>query len=261
MNNFNVKGLRPDPPSESYWSFEDRLENKLIRSTDGDVDLRDYTSPRHDQRTTSSCVGQSVVKALEIKRIMKHDHDAHIDLSVLSVYYLSRELMNPQETQTDSGTYIALACDVLRRFGVCPDADWPFIDSKVTTSPSWKAMRKAYLHKIEAFYRINSVGKDRVTRVLSALQAQNPVVFGTTVGSNWFTYRGGVLGAPEAVIGRHATVLIGYKDGKFIGENSWGSRWGENGFYYMDPSVIASSDSRDFWVIQEGFEPYNEVSP
>ena len=257
MSQFNVSGFRPDPPSQKYWSFENQLEAKMVAHSQGDVDLRSYTSPRHRQLTTSSCVGQSVIKALEVKRIMKYGHDAHVDLSVLSIYYLSRELMDPQETGSDSGTYISLACDVLRRFGVCPEKDWPFDINKVLSSPSWKAMRKAYLHKIDSFYRINSSGQDRIGKVIKALQANNPVVFGTTVGTNWFSYRGGgVISTPDQVMGRHATVLLGYKDGKFIGENSWGNSWGEDGFYYMDPSVISSSDSRDFWVIQEGFETY-----
>lgn len=257
MTQFNISGFRPDPPSSKYWSFEDRLEMKLKSETSGDIDLRPFTSPRHDQRSTSSCVGQSVVKALEIKRIMKLGHDAHIDLSVLSVYFLSRELMSPPETVNDSGTYISLACDVLRRFGVCPERDWPFDTTKVCISPSWKAMRKAYLHKIRSFYRINSVGQDRLEMVIKALQSKNPVVFGTSVGQNWFSYRKNqVLSVPNGVLGRHATVLVGYENGKFIGENSWGTDWGDDGFYYMDPAVISSSHSRDFWVIQEGFEEY-----
>ena len=202
MTQFNVSGFRPDPPSEKYWSFEDQLENKMISTGSWDIDLREYTSPRHRQLSTSSCVGQSVVKALEVKRIMKHGYDAHIDLSVLSVYYLARELMNPQETDKDSGTYISLACDVLRRFGVCPETDWPFKTNKVLFSPPWKAMRNAYLHKIKAFYRINSVGQDRIEKVVKALQARNPVVFGTSVGTNWFSYRDKtqVISLPNQVI-------------------------------------------------------------
>ena len=252
-----TQGFRSDPPSSKYWSFEELLESKLKSETSGDVDLRQFTSPRHDQRSTSSCVGQSVVKALEIKRIMKLGRSAHVDLSILAVYFLARELMSPSEVGTDSGTYISLACDVLRRFGVCPEKDWPFDMTRICISPSWKAMRKAYLHKISSFYRINSIGQDRVEKVVKALQSNNPVVYGTSVGQNWFSYRKDqVLSQPKAILGRHATVLLGYENGKFIGENSWGTKWGGEGFYYMDPAVISSSESRDFWVIQEGFEEY-----
>lgn len=53
-------------------------------------------------------------------------------------------------------------------------------------------------------------------------------------------------------------MLVGIKDGMFIGENSWGSHWGDDGFYFMDPSTVAHADSRDFWVPIAGWENFNE---
>jgi len=255
---FRMDGFIPEPDSPKHWSYEDKLKSRMVAQTSGDVDLRPFTSPRHNQRSSSSCVAQAVVKALEVKRIMKDGPDAHVDLSVLAVYYLARELMMPPKTHVDGGTYVSHACDVLRRFGVCPEVDWPFDMDKLTTGVPWSAMRKAYTHKIDSFYKIRSTGNDRCDEVVRCLQAGNPVVFGTTVGSNWSRYRKGeVLKCPSSVTGRHATCLLGYQDGKFIGENSWGS-WGDNGFYLMDPSVIACPQASDFWVIQAGFEDYKE---
>ena len=255
MPEFNVRGFRPEPDSPKHWGFEDKLKSSLVQITTDDMDLREYSSPRHNQRNTSSCVANAVVKALEIKRILKHGHEAHVDLSRMAVYFLARELMFPPETHEDDGTYISHAFDVLRRFGVPPEADWPWDLAKVNTAPSWRAMRKAYLHKIQGFYKIRSTGQKRVDEVALCIQSGYPVVFGTTTGSNWGSYRkGDVLIRPDKVDGRHATVLLGVKDGKFIGENSWGTNWGDDGFYLMDPAVVAHDDSRDFWVAQAGWE-------
>ena len=255
---FTGKGFRPEPDSPDHWGYEDNLKPKMKLGTAGDIDLREFTSPRHDQRHSSSCVAQAVVKALEIKRIMKEGHGAHVDLSRLAVYYLARELMLPKETHMDDGTFVSHACDVLRRWGVCLEQEWPFKLDKITTSPSWMAMRSAYLHKIDGYYKIRSTGQKRVDEVVRCLQAGNPVVYGTNVGSNWMTYRANSdpLQIPDDNHGGHATVLLGWKDGLFIGENSWGVGWGQNGFYLMDPSVIAWGGSRDFWIVQEGFEEY-----
>ena len=251
----NLNGFRPEPESAKYWWYEDKLKDRMSASQGtGDVDLRPFSSPRHNQVSTSSCVANAVVKALEIKRIMEHGHEGHIDLSRLVVYYLARELMFPPETNKDAGTYISLGFDVIRRFGVPPEADWPFHQDKLFTPPSWRAMRKAYLHKIDSFFKIRSTGSDRVDEVVRCLQAGNPVVFGTTVGDNWRRYRKDqVLSLPEDATGRHATVLVGVQNGTFLGENSWGG-WGDNGFYRMDPEVIASDDSKDFWVPVAGYE-------
>jgi len=255
MQPYNTSGFRPEPDNPKHWIFEDQLRDRMVQTTTGDVDLRPWTTPRHNQRWSSSCVAQATVKALEIKRVQEHGHEAHIDLSRLAVYYLCRELMNPPECTVDEGTHISFAFDVIRRFGVPPEEAWPWDLKKLHTPPSWKAMRKAYLHKIESFYKILSGGEDRIQAVIECLQAGNPVVFGTSTGSNWHHYRKGmVLGLPSTVTGRHATVLVGFEGGKFIGENSWGTSWGDDGFYLMDPKVIAASESRDFWVPQAGFE-------
>jgi len=53
------------------------------------------------------------------------------------------------------------------------------------------------------------------------------------------------------VRGGHATHLVGWDEqrGLFIGENSWGTDWGDEGFYWMAPEVLADARSNDFWVI------------
>jgi len=250
-----VSGWLPEPDDAKHWGYEDKLRDHMVKLAAADVDLRPYSSPRHNQRSTGSCVANAVVKALEIKRIIQHGHNAHLDLSRMAVYYLARELTWPPTTHVDKGTFISHACDVLRRFGVCPEADWPWDLAHLNVPPTWAAMRKAYARKIDSFYKIRSTGDKRVDEVVRCLQAHNPVVFGTIVGGNWFRYKkGDVLQMPDRVVGRHATVLVGIEDGKFIGENSWGSAWGDDGFYLMDPDVIADAESADFWVIQTGLE-------
>ena len=257
----NLMGFREEPDSPDHWGFEDKLRSKLKLGSGGDMNLRQYSSPRHNQFSTSSCVAQAVVKALEIKRIMQRGHEAHVDLSRLAVYWMARNLMFPGETGNDNGTYISLAFDALRRYGAPPEADWPWNVTKLFTAPSWQAMRKAYVSKIDAFYKVRSVGQDRIDMVVEALRAGNPVVFGTNVDSSWDVYSKGQVLKPvsnEDRAGRHATVLVGIEDGKFVGENSWGDRWGDEGFYLMDPAVVSSPVSADFWVPQMGWETYKE---
>jgi len=76
---YKLNGWKPDPNNKKYKKFK-RSSLSLEKSSNqyqsgNDVDLRPYTSPRHNQRQTGSCVGQSAIKALEIKRIMKHGHE------------------------------------------------------------------------------------------------------------------------------------------------------------------------------------------
>lgn len=260
---YKLYGFREEPDNPDHWLYEDRLKPRMTYGGSGDVDLREFTSPRHNQRWSGSCVANACIKALEIKRIQKHGHDAHVDLSRLAVYYLARELMNPSETHVDDGTYISHAFDVLRRFGVPTEERWPFDLSKLNTPPSWMAMRSAFNHKIKSFYKINSTGDDRVQEVINCLRAGNPVVFGTNVGFGWAQHykSNGILKPLQPVSqedrrGRHAVTIVGYVDGLFIIENSWGTSWGDDGFGFASPELIASPTSKSFWLPQAGWEPY-----
>jgi len=269
---YMLGGHLPDPTDDvsmkSYWDFEGQLKPHLATAP-GSVDLRPYSSPRHDQGQTGSCVAQSVVKSLENLERQKLcaqqglqpsqlGPEDHKNLSALALYYLCREKMTPSRVSEDTGTYVSLACDCLRLFGVCTEESWPFDPRKVFEAPSIMAMREAYDHKISAYYRIRSTGQDRVDNVIAALRSRHPVVYGTEVGENWIRYRAGqVLGRPDAAQGAHATHLVGWDQARavFIGENSWGRQWGDDGYYLMAPEVIAAPTSLDFWVVTGSWEP------
>lgn len=260
-----IGGYQAEEILDKHWRFSD-VADKLLRfaSKSGaganKADLRPWTSPRHNQRNTNSCVGQSVVKAFEIKRNMIHGVEAHEDLSVLAVYYLARELMTPQRTDKDQGTYISLAMDAVRRYGVCLEEDWPFIPNKVLKPPPFLAMRRAYMRRIKAFYRITEDGSDRVEAIQTALRAGSPVVYGTSVGDAWLNYEAGQVLRPESQTnGGHATVLVGFDGDVFIGENSWGRSWGDDGFYLAHEDLIKDSRSRDFWICTEGGEAWTDI--
>ena len=272
---FKLGGHLPDPDDEEslagYWNFGAQLRPHLVPGS-GDADLRPYSSPRHDQGQTGSCVAQSVVKALENlerQRICREraispsqlGPDDHKNLSVLALYYLSREQMTPKRVREDSGTHPYIACDCLRRFGVCTEEEWPFDINRVFRAPSIMAMRDAYVHKLSAYYRITETGQDRVKSALDALRANHPVVYGTDIGDNWETYSAGqILRVPKTPEGGHATHLVGWNDHQavFIGENSWGTRWGDDGYYLLAPEVVAASCSRDFWVITGSWEAVHQ---
>jgi C1A family cysteine protease len=53
----------------------------------------------------------------------------------------------------------------------------------------------------------------------------------------------GALASGVQLLGGHATPIIGYDDTKkaFLVQNSWGTNWGNKGFYYMPYSVFMST--------------------
>lgn len=265
-NKIKIGGWIPDPASKKYFKF-DKSSLKLnansiqYKSTNGDeIDLRPYTSTRHNQLNTSSCVGNAVIKALEIKRILQYGHENHVDLSILDLYYHARERMTPPTVNVDGGTHISLACDVLRDIGVCRDIKHPFVVKNINKKPSIMATREARLNRITSHFKIKSYGNERIDDMLFNLKAGNPIVFGTTVGSDWMEYKGGKnpITGETRPIGGHAMACIGFVNGLFIIENSWSTRWGEDGFGYVTPEVFKNASTRDLWVIVNGSEAWSE---
>jgi hypothetical protein len=262
-----LDGWQPDPANKQYLSFDKanfiadpEKAARVQYQSATDIDLRPYSSPRHDQRSTSSCVSQSVIKALEIKRIIQHGHSAHVDLSILDLYYGARERMTPPMVEWDSGTHISLACDVLRDLGVCTDKMHSWESNDVYKKPSIMASREARLNRIKSHFKIKSYGQDRLDDIIFNLKAHNPVVFGTVVGKDWMNYRGGKnpLHVETTPKGRHAMCCLGYVDGLFIVENSWSKNWGDNGFGFVDPEVFTHASTQDLWVIVDGSEAWTE---
>lgn len=276
-----LQGWRPETVPEAIWSFGERARDRVVAAQQAwsGPDLRQMSVGRQDQSSSNSCAGQAVAKACEIKRVSRiyeqqrtagsaHDtalvvaRSQHRNLSAMAIYYLARDLMplrpdGTDEVHYDEGAYLSAACDVLRRWGVCTEDKWPFDVDKIKTPVSWKAMRQAKTHKIHAFYRIEPGA--RVEDTISNLDVGNPVVYGTAIGPEWDSYQDGeVLGKPSRITGHHATVLLAYDRvrGLFLGENSWGTGWGDEGFYRIDPRVIESFETQELVVIAGGWEDW-----
>jgi hypothetical protein len=262
------------------------------------VDLRPFSPPtRHDQGPSQTCVANGVTRAAEIKQIQRltaeAQHEgfseeealgraraAYVKLSRRDVYFKSRDLMptrpdGRRETQVDDGTHISLAAEALRRWGVCPEEPlpgrpvtecWPWATDlqSLCTSPSWMAMRSSYVHKISKWAKIKSSGNARVEDVISNLHVGNPIPFATTVSKKvWSNYDGSYPIDVSSGDGAHCVVIVGWLPqlfgGVFVIENSYGPYWGDFGFGYITPDVIAGDASFDFLAMMGGWETWRST--
>ena len=100
-----------------------------------------------------------------------------------------------------------------------------------------------------------------VNGMKNALASGFPVVMGFTVYDSFEGNLNNTTGmmpypntASEQVLGGHAVCVVGYNDnlngGRFICRNSWGTGWGDHGYFYMPYQVIANKNmSSDFWIV------------
>lgn len=242
-------GYRIDLPNPKDFNFRDlfqRLTQAKVKMAAGaDVDLRPYTTPSN-QYSLSSCVGNATADSVEILNAI--DGKPRVELSRLFVYAMARIQHN--ELANDGGTYIRTAFYTLSKFGVCSEAIWPYNTKKVLTSPSIMAQREALGHKIHSFYRIDSRGQQRIDEITAALRSYHPVVFGTKVAKPFMAISNltPVKEPSKGIVGGHAMIVVGILGGNFLVKNSWGTRWGTNGFCLMTPSYLAWNGTHDLWV-------------
>ena len=87
-----------------------------------------------------------------------------------------------------------------------------------------------------------------------------PFVFGFTVYESFESNAvasSGIVPMPapnEKIVGGHAVVLVGYNDAvdRFRVRNSWGTRWGQKGYFEMPYLYVTSGSlASDFWVVQQ----------
>jgi C1A family cysteine protease len=218
------------------------------------VDLRAGCSPIEDQGALGSCTGNAIAGIVEY---MDRRAGKMIDVSRLFIYYEERVLINT--VNYDSGAYIRDGIKVVNKKGVCLESVWPYMISRYRTKPSTAAYNDALRRKANAYQKCANF-----TAVKQALAQGFPVVVGFDVYESFETQavaNTGMMPYPQAgeqLLGGHAVALVGYNDTtqRFIARNSWGTSWGDRGYFYMPYQVITNTNmSDDFWIITSVVNP------
>jgi C1A family cysteine protease len=180
--------------------------------------------------------------------------------SRLAIYWLERFLEH-QPANADQGAMGRDGFKAARKFGVLPEADWPYTDdasdpsfaADPRTSDKWEADHWVLQDPYKAVRRSLHDFK----RVLSNRQT---IAFGFAVFQSFVSddvAKNGVVPTPDAsdIIPNegHEVLAVGYlKDypEHCLCRNSWGTDWGMEGYFLMPWSVFLDpSFSSDFRTI------------
>lgn len=213
------------------------------------VDLRVNCSPVENQGNLGSCTGNAIAALMEY---LSRKAKKNTDVSRLFIYYQERLLEGT--VNYDAGAYIRDGIKVVNKFGAPLETHWPYIEKKWNYRPTQAAYTNALTRKAVGYQRCADF-----TAVKNALAIGYPVVIGFDVYESFETQTVSNTGmmpypntATEQLLGGHAVVIVGYNDStqRFIVRNSWGTSWGDRGYFYMPYQVIQNTSmSSDFWII------------
>ena len=227
------------------------LSPKLPQVTTGNVDLSSFCVAMN-QYNLSSCVGNGACESLEILENIAHQGIPGYEPTLLSRMFVWAMASTQEGTLgQDTGCNVRTAFNTLATLGVCTEVLWPYQNGLTTLSPSILAQRQALGHTIQGAYRIDSLGDQRLQDIVTALQANHPICFGTLVTDAFERLSdAGPVSQPNAVLpsGGHCLVVVGWDGTNFLVKNSWGTGWGDAGFCLLTPDYMTWDETTDLWV-------------
>lgn len=215
------------------------------------VDLRPLMPPVVDQGQLGSCTANAIAGAYDYE--LARQQKPYIYPSRLDIYYDERVIEGT--VKTDAGAMIRDGIKVIATQGVFPESAWPYDTTKYRTKPPAKSDATGAYHLATTYY---SVATDQGS-VQQALNNNYAIIIGFTVYDSFKNINGnGVMLMPdlskESVLGGHAVVICGNRtianQPYWIVRNSWGTAWGDNGYFYMPVAYTQAGYGNDFWALE-----------
>lgn len=201
------------------------------------VDLRPKLPPPGEQKM-NDCTSWAIAYAAKTyDEVVDQEWKPDVAKRIFSPRFIYNQINNGR----DSGSNALNALNLLKEKGCATLATCGYVANDFRGQPSAAAFKEAENFKISSFYLVRS--KEAIRRAL--LQGKI-VVIGTSttpvfMSARWQVYdktlheRGVAQRRPGQPHGKHALCIVGFDDqkGAFLVMNSWGTRWGNGGFFWL----------------------------
>lgn len=145
----------------------------------------------------------------------------------------------------DVGTTASVALPMMKDQGIDTKSDYTQGDFDYTTQPTDAERANAAHYKLSGSTDL-SKASDKKTAVENAISSGLPVAIGFEVRSSFedldtsnYTYD---PSDSEDVLGGHEVTIVGYDADGLTIENSWGTSWGNKGYFKAPWSFLDSDD-------------------
>jgi C1A family cysteine protease len=216
------------------------------------VDLRPACPPVVDQGQLGSCTANAIGNAHRFEQRKQGDRGEFLP-SRLFIYYNERVIEH--SVASDAGAQLRDGIKTIAHEGVCPELMWPYVIAKFAVKPAAACYTAAREHQAISYLRVTQ----SLTQCKGCLAAGYPFVVGFAVYESFESpavAKTGVVPMPgpgESALGGHAVLAVGYDDRaqRFLLMNSWGTRWGQQGFFTMPYAYLLDDGlAQDFWTIR-----------
>jgi C1A family cysteine protease len=225
------------------------------------VDHTAQCPPVYDQGQLGSCTGNSIAGAVQFEQM--REKIPNFVPSRLFIYYNERVMEHT--VASDAGAQIRDGIKSINKLGVCSEELWAYSDQNTdpdpcptcpyAKKPTAECVTAAKKTTVNLYQRLNPI----LGTLKGCLADGYPFVFGFTVYASFEgdeVAKTGIVPMPaakEQVVGGHAVLAVGYDDAKqqFIVRNSWGTGWGQKGYFRMPYAYLTDPNlADDFWTVR-----------
>lgn len=216
------------------------------------VDLRVSNEPAiYDQGQLGSCTANAIAALFEAEVLKQGLPD--FTPSRLFIYYNERVIEGT--VNSDDGAEIRDGFKSIATQGVCPEVVWPYDISQFAVKPDDLCYQDALLNTAMQYLPVTQ----DLNHIKACLADGYRLAFGISVFDSFESdevAKTGIVPTPlnnESCLGGHAVACVGYSDDKqaLIMRNSWGSSWGDKGYFYLPYNYATDPDLADsFWTVR-----------
>ncbi|MGD2251135.1 MAG: C1 family peptidase [Candidatus Methanofastidiosia archaeon] len=233
------------------------------------VELKKWCSPIENQGTLGSCTAHAAMGIVEY--FEKRAFGKHLDGSRLFVYKATRNLMG---VTGDTGAWLRSTMGALVLCGTPPEKYWKYTDKK----PDFDEEPPSFVYAVADNYQavkyfchdprgVKLHPNNVLGSVKKYLAAGIPSIFGF-YGFSSFNQTNVTGGIPYPCPGErakwaHGVAAVGYDDtkkiknsecdiqttGALLIRNSWGTKWGDNGYGWLPYEYVLNRLAVDFWSL------------
>ena len=204
-------------------SPEDKRDFIFVGTTNDLPEILDYRKdlqPVRYQGAQGTCYAQSAACLKEWQEYKDYGFKGQFSPQF---FYNNRKNINDENDKNDSGMYSRDVMKLLTTIGICTEYTYPYGKIEDKKDIPEKVYEEAKSHIIKAYAKVTDLEKTK--RSL----CENGPCFIIFPVYNYTPEFWKNLEKKDKV-GLHAVVLVGYNKEGFIVRNSWGIKWGKNGY-------------------------------
>jgi C1A family cysteine protease len=189
------------------------------------VNGQNYITPIRNQGGCGSCVSFGSTATVEgTFRVQRGNPNLNVDLSEASLFFCIGPATG---ASCGGGWYMIPAMDGYKNTGVPDEACFPYTDHQQACGQCSDWQSRAI--KTTGWHTITSAADMKTW-----ISTKGPLATCFTVYNDFFSYTSGIYRhVTGGVAGGHCVCVVGYNDagGYWICKNSWGTGWGEAGYF------------------------------